>query len=311
MSFHEALTRFRAWQREPLHYEDKSHDTVRCKNCGTEFVTNFCPVCGQKTGIDRVTWKTVQQGIMMLWGIDSRSLGYTLLQLMGRPGYLIRDYISGKRQMSFPPVKMLLLVALVLLLVEQLIGIPIVETSEEDRDFIAIEALNNWVERSPGWGAMVYCGFLLLPTWLFFRFAPRYPKHTLPEGFFIQVFMATILLIISVFCDIISYWLGWFYLVYYLIAYHQLFGYGWWGTTWRLLLTIFEGIVIMLTIAFAYEHIVTKAPVGKRSLAFELTSAAVFHVINIAFLLAFYYISNKNNRKVSPTTSPLNENKTT
>lgn len=34
---------------------------------------------------------------MELWNIDTRSLPYTILQLL-RPGYLISDYISGRRQ---------------------------------------------------------------------------------------------------------------------------------------------------------------------------------------------------------------------
>lgn len=34
---------------------------------------------------------------------------------------------------------------------------------------------------------------------LFFRRAPRYPRHNLPEGFFIQVFMASLNLLIDTF----------------------------------------------------------------------------------------------------------------
>ena len=53
----------------------------------------------------------------------TRSLPYTLWQLLWRPGYLIRDYISGKRQVSFPPVKMLVVMALLVVLVYGLLGI--------------------------------------------------------------------------------------------------------------------------------------------------------------------------------------------
>ena len=49
---------------------------------------------------------------MDLWGMGSRSLPYTLWQLLLRPGYLIADYLGGRRQASFPPVKMLVFVAL-------------------------------------------------------------------------------------------------------------------------------------------------------------------------------------------------------
>ncbi len=39
--------------------------------------------------------------------MGNRSLLYSLWQLIWRPGYFISDYINGKRQVSFPPVKML------------------------------------------------------------------------------------------------------------------------------------------------------------------------------------------------------------
>jgi hypothetical protein len=59
-----------------------------------------------------IGWNTVKQGILILWGMDTRSLSFTLIQLLLRPGYLVRDYLSGKRQVSFPPVKMLFIVAI-------------------------------------------------------------------------------------------------------------------------------------------------------------------------------------------------------
>ena len=54
----------------------------------------------------------IRENIAILWGLDSRSLTYTLVQLLGRPGYLVREYISGHRLVSFPPVKMLVIVCL-------------------------------------------------------------------------------------------------------------------------------------------------------------------------------------------------------
>ena len=117
------LQRFREWQRQPIRYTNKSVGPTTCQNCGTVFEDNFCPRCGQKAGVGRIGWKTVQQGVMMVWGMDSRSLGYSLIQLLLRPGYFISDYISGRRQVSFPPVKMLFLVAIAYILVQKLVEI--------------------------------------------------------------------------------------------------------------------------------------------------------------------------------------------
>ena len=76
------------------------------------------------------------------------SVLYSVWQLLFRTGYFISDYISGKRQMSFPPVKMLFILA------------------------------------------VAYA--VIFPTWVMFRYSPRHTRHTLPEGFFIQVLFATL-----------------------------------------------------------------------------------------------------------------------
>ena len=105
----EKYRQFRRWQEKPFEYHD-SHGHHVCCNCGAECDNNFCPRCGLKATSGPVTWRSVWQGVLDVWGVGSRSLPYSLWQLMWRPGYMMRDYISGKRQVSFPPVKMLLLV---------------------------------------------------------------------------------------------------------------------------------------------------------------------------------------------------------
>lgn len=121
MKLKKLYARFRAWQRHPFHYVNKSQGTVRCANCGMEFADNFCPRCGQRAGVGRIGWTSVRRGVMILWGMDSRSMGFSILQLLLRPGYFIGDYISGRQQISFPPVKMLFIVSMFYLLVDKLL----------------------------------------------------------------------------------------------------------------------------------------------------------------------------------------------
>jgi hypothetical protein len=233
MKIKELYRRFRAWQINPFHYQDHSHHTERCANCGTEFQSNFCPVCGQKAGVGKIGWRSVRQGLMVVWGMDSRSLFFSIVQLLLRPGYLISDYISGKRLVSFPPVKMLLLVAVVTMMYDAVAG---------DNSLIAPEDMKsstdlffNWSESNFGWALMTITSLFLLPTWLLFRNAPKHRKHTLPEGFFIQIFMATLLDIIGIVSLLSkSYYVMLLLPLYFLVTYRQLFGYSWWGTFWRL-----------------------------------------------------------------------------
>ena len=109
MDFKAAYRRFRQWQLVPFDYRPSSQSQVshRCNNCGNDFVGNFSPICSQKESVGPITWKSVIQSIGEVWGLNNRSMLYSLVQLFLRPGYFIGDYISGKKQVSFPPVKLL------------------------------------------------------------------------------------------------------------------------------------------------------------------------------------------------------------
>lgn len=294
MTIRNILSRYRAWQRHPFEYKNESHGTVCCRNCGTEFDTNYCPLCGQKAGIGRLTWKSVQESVMSVWGAGNRSMPYSLLQLIGRPGHFIRNYLSGKRQMSYPPFRMLLIVAVFYLFIEHFFCTPETAVYKSPDDFILINLVNYWFVVNPGWAIMIISGLFILPTWIFFRYAPRYPQHTLPEVFFIQVFMSTICLIIEAIDDLTFDWLDSLIFVYYFVAYYQLFGYRVWGTLWRMLLGLLEGVFIMLTLAFVYEFCVTQAPVNPHhTLAMEIFFLVLAQIVNLAIL----YVVNRINKK--------------
>ena len=254
MKIKEIYRRFRAWQITPFHYQDHSDHTERCANCGTEFQSNFCPVCGQKAGVGKIGWRSVRQGLMVVWGMDSRSLLFSIVQLLLRPGYLISDYISGKRLVSFPPVKMLLLVAIGMMLAQTIADTP--DTVGNDTIKSATDLFTRWADNNYGWAMMAASTLFLLPTWLLFRNAPKHHKHTLPEGFFIQVFMATLFTIIgilSMLCHSLYLLLLWGF--YYLIAYRQLFGYGWWSTFWRQCVCCWVGATTVFTLIELGNHL--------------------------------------------------------
>ena len=53
-----------------------------------------------------------------VWGMGNRGMFRTLRDLILRPGYLIRDYISGMQMVYFPPFKLLFLLTALLLVVD-------------------------------------------------------------------------------------------------------------------------------------------------------------------------------------------------
>ena len=132
---------------------------------------------------------------------------------------LAYKHISGRRQVSFLPVKMLVIVCLFVVIFEsvfhqenKVLGLKF--NVQELDDIIA------WINSQKSWATLFLQSFYILPTWLVFPF--------------------------------IGYWnenveLG-LWIIYMYITYRQLFGYGWWGTLWRLAVLF---LVVSTTAVFA------------------------------------------------------------
>ena len=247
MDIKKAYRRFRQWQLNPFDYRPSSQSQAmhHCNNCGNDFVGNYCPVCSQKMNVGPITWKSVVQSIAEVWGLGSRSMLFTLLQLFLRPGYFIGDYISGKKQVSFPPVKMLAIIALLGLVVDYLLGARISGVFNNDFDFagdkmLFIDNAFEWMNLHPEVMSLILLSYLIIPNYFIFRSAPRNTHHTLPQGFFIQVFTAVVFLVFNMFDDLTSWHWFTFVLVnvWTYVTYKQLFGYGVWETLWRVVLAL-------------------------------------------------------------------------
>ena len=301
MRLKEMFRRFRAWQVEPFHYENAVEQHT-CANCGQAYEGDFCPICGQKNDEGRVSWKSVGQEMIKIWGMESRSLLSSVLQLLGRPGYLIGDYISGRRQVCYSPVSMLFVMAVIVSLVLRLAGVTVVnESALEDVDNAALGGALIWMVNHLGWGMLILTAFLILPTWLLFRYAPKHPRHTLPEGIYIQLFMSTLVLLFFVLSQAFAGWLLWLVPVYYFIAYRQLFGYGIWGTLWRTALTWSVSLFLALILSLEILYLTGQIPPDEDSVSTYTIGFSVFLVICLGILFMGYWIgkrkwAKRNNR---------------
>ena len=285
--------RFCRWQQAVPHYANRHDGEVQhCYNCDNDFSGNFCPTCGQRAEVGRVGWKSIKDNIAIVWGMDSRSLGYTLLQLLGRPGYLVRNYISGRRQVSFPPVKMLVIVCLFVVVVESVFHVNN-DVVGLKFDVQELDAFVGWINSQKSWATLFLQSFYILPTWLVFRYAPGYPLHTLPEGFFLQVFLSVLSLLTTLF---IGYWnedldLA-LWIIYMYITYRQLFDYGWWGTLWRLaviiILVLMTMLVVVLTIAYVYED---------NDIYDTLLSILIIFVPTVLLAAVMLYVTHRINKR--------------
>ncbi|MBQ8706340.1 MAG: DUF3667 domain-containing protein [Paludibacteraceae bacterium] len=100
---------FCEWQRQPYQVAAKSPELHCCRTCGEEFMGNYCPRCGQSYRIGRYSFKNAMLLFLDVWGLGNRGMFRTLRDLLLRPGYMIRDYISGMQMAYFPPFKLLFL----------------------------------------------------------------------------------------------------------------------------------------------------------------------------------------------------------
>lgn len=259
MSLKEQYRRFRTWQKGPRRYSDQGMTEHHCHNCDHDFTGNYCPVCGQKAGGGRITWRWVWKNIMQLWGMESKSMPYSLWQLIWRPGYFIGDYISGRRQVSFPPVNMLFIVAALYAILKQLLGIKIPNPDFGETPSLIILTID-WLIHHPAWSMLAMSLLMILPTWVLFRFAPRHTRHSLPEEIFIQMFLCTLTLLIIILSRCINDWICLLIPFYIYLTYRQLFGYGVWGTLWRTfmcfltwLLSLMLIIALISTFGFGFD----------------------------------------------------------
>ena len=321
-SFQQRLARFRQWQKDSsLHIAKPSDEPFHCQCCGTDFRGNFCPRCGQESGVGRITWKTVQKGFAMLWGMDSRSLPYTLCQLLLRPGYLIRDYISGKQQASYPPISLLVCVAVVVFIFVSIKSPQDISGNSSGHllifapageNFLMFDNVFNFFEQHYDVGVTFFLSLLVIPTYFIFRLSPQCDHHTLPESLFILVFNSTITLLwVLIF---------WFFIAVFKLepksatpfillsivvltvyrSYHRLFGYGRWSTLWRVIAVFFAAVLTMCLLVLS-DHMTYLVISGKSIIALKIFACRFIpFLLGIIFVIgASYYISRRTQVKAA------------
>ena len=87
-------------------------ELTQCLNCGGELRGPFCATCGQRVvPPDPTVRELAGDAWQELTGYDGRIMA-TLRGLM-RPGFLTREYVSGRRAHYLPPVRVYLFVSVI------------------------------------------------------------------------------------------------------------------------------------------------------------------------------------------------------
>jgi len=268
---------FCEWQRRPSHIPQMVEEHHRCGTCGQEFQGNYCPCCGQSAKIGRYSFKNALLLFLDVWGMGNRGMFRTLRDLILRPGYLIRDYISGMQMAYFPPFKLLFLLTALLLVVDSGVNLKgedylanyhektvktgnsfakkdkQKETTRDERwDRVSdwyIVKVREFKEDKPAFFWLLLLFVLSLPLYLFFRKSPNIPDLRYSELLIALVYiwgMHDIYEIVLTFFCVYDDTVSEVVLLLFIIPLKQLSGFKWWRTSLYLLLSYLAAIVILL-----------------------------------------------------------------
>ena len=115
--------RFRNWQKDPYPFEEPCTHT--CAGCGTIYEGEYCPKCGQRYDEGPVDWIALKRDVISVGGIEEPESPTSFIsQLLGRPGYMIEDYIKGRRYVCASPIAMLGVIAAATVIVSGFLPAP-------------------------------------------------------------------------------------------------------------------------------------------------------------------------------------------
>lgn len=194
-------------------------DVHVCANCSVVYEGLFCNNCGQSCHTEKFTYKSVIKNFFGgLTNID-QGFFFSIKELFIRPGYMVRDYIGGRRVLYFRPLQMLFVLGAIYMLMVQAIDpaslkeAPVSVAKELELEWGGRNLLK-WVTDSPFiqsvYGVIktlfssnkaleIVCTlpFLALATQWAFRKRVNKVHYNLVELFFVRTYAASQLLIVS------------------------------------------------------------------------------------------------------------------
>lgn len=92
-----------------------------CINCNIEFNGDFCPSCGEKKNVDRITFQSITSSVFSgLLDMD-RGLLYNLKNLTLHPQKTILNYVNGKRRYILNPISYAIITISIYLFLDNLL----------------------------------------------------------------------------------------------------------------------------------------------------------------------------------------------
>lgn len=163
---------------------------ITCKNCGNSFEGNFCNHCGQSSKISRINlhflWEDIQHGIFHY----DKGIVFSGKSMFLKPGFIIKEYIDGKRVGHFRPISLSLVLAGIYVLVYHLLNINLLTSDDQ----ASIELYNRIFEHYY-WFVFITIPLISMGTALAFRKKSEYNFY---EIFILEAFKASQRLIVHI-----------------------------------------------------------------------------------------------------------------
>ncbi len=149
----------------------------------------------------RITIESVTSNFLDVWGFGNKNIFVTLKHLFWRPGFMMRDYLEGRRGRIMQPVMMLVVLTLVLMFMVKVMPVEVVPRQDVGTQFDALrtklmnteeadsedkaralrfvdvaekfavihEKVRQWEDEHPDFGLLVQFSWTILLLWLLFR----------------------------------------------------------------------------------------------------------------------------------------------
>ena len=273
-------TRLRAYQIYGRHLRAirvEEAEPCTCLCCGTEYRGNFCPGCGQSSRTRRFTLANALENVTTIFTHADGRVLHTITDLFTRPGYMIWDYLKGRRKEYIQPIQLLFflgtlyLVLSVLLHVDILgdaIDVAVVADEEEPNVAVMTKGIVDVLQRIMSNKAIASLTIILFIVWpmkVSFGKVGRAPQLNMTELFYAMSYMECLSLICSILLMPLAKLLGQnvtqiLFPIDFLLqtwACHQLFLISWKNSMWRMactfalltaivFLAVFVGVVIFV-----------------------------------------------------------------
>lgn len=261
---------FRQWQQKPYEVAPLSEVHHKCATCGTEYQGNYCPRCGQSSKIGRYSFKNAFLLFLDVWGLGNRGMFRTLRDLILRPGYMIRDYLSGMQMAYFPPFKLFFLLTALSLVVEGGINLKgknyfeearivmnnyleeakaeSVTAEEKEADKTVREYSNKFLtlqQRFPNISTLAFLVIMSGFLYIFFRRSPAIPGLRYSEFLVSQVYITDMFSIYNIVLEFLCFNINLNYITFLLplIPLKQMSGFPWWKV---IVFTILAGMMLFI-----------------------------------------------------------------